>query len=78
MNECTQKNSPIRSYYKNLDRLFLTSVFTGNGQFMTSFFSAARKYFSSTGGSHTLSETMHTFTTAFMGLIGAFFTWHLF
>jgi ABC-type multidrug transport system permease subunit len=43
---------------------------------MAPFFSAACQNFTTICGRHTLSETMYTFTAAFMGLVSTFFSWH--
>lgn len=45
---------------------------------MTSFLPAAGQYFAAIGGLHTLTESVNRFTTAFVGLVGSFFTWHFF
>lgn len=56
--------------------LFFIAVFARNGQFMTSFFSAAGQNLTAIGCFHAFAKTMNCFSATLMRLIGSFFTWH--
>lgn len=51
-------------------------MLTAYSEFMAAFCPAACQYFTAIGGLHTLAKTMYGFTTAFMRLVGSFFTRH--